>query len=132
MPYKMHPKQFDNVIVMSSNERYEHFITKVADWEQLWILVSEDECFYTRMVENEFEYLSVWPHPVYAEAVNSEYDLGLTIKEIAVDEFLERWIPLLNEKSLKVGVFPDLKGTVWIIDPDELSGEISGEMSQYE
>lgn len=36
MPYAMNQQQFEAVLALSSNERSHHFITKVADWQQLW------------------------------------------------------------------------------------------------
>lgn len=35
MSYRMHPKQLENVFALTSQQRYEHFISKVCDWEEL-------------------------------------------------------------------------------------------------
>lgn len=63
MLYKMNPIQFKSVLALTSKERLEHFISKVADWEQLWILRNEEGTPFTRKTSQGVEYLTVWSHP---------------------------------------------------------------------
>ena len=38
----MNEKQFESVLALDSFGRYSHFISKVADWEQLWGIKNEE------------------------------------------------------------------------------------------
>ena len=38
MSYKMNHRQLENVFTLSSEQRFQHFISKLCDWEELWIL----------------------------------------------------------------------------------------------
>jgi len=132
MPYKMHPKQFENVLSLSSRERYEHFVNKVADWEQLWVLCDSEKNLYTRQVPEGIEFLPIWPHPDYAIETNKLLNMDLEATEIHLNDFIKRWLPGLKKDELKVGVFPDLEGTVWIMEPLDLQSDLIEEATQYE
>ncbi len=133
LSYKMHPKQLENVFSLSSKERYEHFVSKVADWEEVWILIGADNNFLTVNSDaNDIEYLPVWPHPDYAKAYAEGLDLSLEPKLIELTIFMERWLLGLQKDGLKVGTLPNLEVTVWIMEPSDLLTDLENEVSQYE
>lgn len=131
MSYRMHEKQIENVLALNSEERYLHFLNKVADWEQLWVLCDKDDNIFTRATD-EIEYLPVWPHPAYAIESKNILDSELEPSEIKLDEFMGSWLQGLDSDGLKVGVFPDLEGKVWIMEPKDLLRALEEECEQYE
>ncbi len=40
MSYRMHPKQIENIFSLTPKQRYEHFVSKVCDWEELWMKIN--------------------------------------------------------------------------------------------
>ena len=131
MSYHMHPKQLENVFALTSKQRYEHFILKVCDWEELWILEDNNKDFLIITPQEDLAYLPVWPHADYALAFHEIYP-SLKPSRVELDGFLETWLPNLNNDGLKVGVLPNLGTTVWIIDPLDLKAELENELQQYE
>ena len=131
MSYRMHPKQLENVFALTSKQRYEHFILKVCDWEELWILEDNNKDFLIITPQEDLAYLPVWPHADYALAFHEIYP-SLKPSRVELDSFLETWLPNLNNDGLKVGVLPNLGTTVWIIDPLDLKEELENELKQYE
>ena len=131
MSYRMHPKQLENVFALTSKQRYEHFISKVCDWEELWILEDNNKDFLIITPQEDLAYLPVWPHADYALAFHEIYP-SLKPSRVELDSFLETWLPNLNNDGLKVGVLPNLGTTVWIIDPLDLKAELENELQQYE
>ena len=127
----MHPKQLENVFALTSKQRYEHFILKVCDWEELWILEDNNKDFLIITPQEDLAYLPVWPHADYALAFHEVYP-SLKPSRVELDSFLETWLPNLNNDGLKVGVLPNLGTTVWIIDPLDLKAELENELQQYE
>ena len=128
----MNIPQLENVLSLSTEERYQHFVSKVGDWQQLWILTTKEKNSYQRKTGEGSEYLTVWPHPDYATKIDGEWKLDCVATEIDFNSFVEKWIPDLERKGMKVGVFPDLNGNVWIIDPSELKDVLLEEAAQYE
>lgn len=66
MPYMMNEKQFEAVLALDSSKRFEHFIGKVADWQQMWS-VKSDEGWLVPLAPENFEYFPLWPHFEYAQ-----------------------------------------------------------------
>lgn len=131
MPYKMNDAQFNAVLTLDSLKRYDHFIGKVADWEQLWGVRSEEGWLVPEAPEG-FEYFPVWPHPVYAQKVSDLNFPNNEATEIQLNDFLETWIPKFVEDKLKVAVFPDSNWTFWCMDPNDLKDDLFNEISKYE
>ena len=132
MPYKMHPKQYENVLSLSSRDRYLHFVGKVADWEKLWGLYEVNDGWLLRTSPDNTKYISVWPHPAYANEISKEYYPNYKEKVINIQEFMDDFLPKLKEENIKVGVFPDLNGSCIIIDAIELLEDLRGECDLYE
>ncbi|MDQ0065123.1 DUF2750 domain-containing protein [Chryseobacterium lathyri] len=56
----MNSKEIENVLKLEPFKRYEYFIKKVADFEQLWTIVDEDGDYAVSEVD-KFSLISFWP-----------------------------------------------------------------------
>lgn len=104
MSYKIHPKELENVFALNSRKRYEHFISKVCDWEELWILENDEEKFLIECPEPHVKYVPVWPHPEYAEAYEKDYKVYSPAK-IELSSFINNWSPGLNDDGIRSECF---------------------------
>ena len=130
MPYKMNDKQFEAVLVLDSSKRFDHFISEVADWEQLWG-VKSDEGWLVPVAPEGFEYFPLWPHFEYAQKMADENFPGHKAVEISLEELLDHWIPLFEKDKVQVAVFPNREWTFWCIEPRELKEELLNELEKY-
>ncbi|MBO6824549.1 MAG: DUF2750 domain-containing protein, partial [Pseudomonadales bacterium] len=62
MTYHITEEEYEAVLKTSSQIRFEHFVKKVADWEQVWS-VRNDEGWLVPVAPEGFEYFPLWPHP---------------------------------------------------------------------
>ena len=131
MPYRMNEPQFKAVTNLDSFKRFDHFVSKVADWEQMWGVRSEEGWLVPEAPEG-FEYFPVWPHPEYAQKICDLNFPNNTATEISLNDFLEIWIPRFIEDKLKVAVFPNIDWTFWCMEPKDLKDELLNEASKYE
>ncbi|WP_153914852.1 DUF2750 domain-containing protein [Shewanella sp. TC10] len=131
MPYAMNPQQFESVLALSSEERNEHFIGKVADWEQLWAVKNSDG-WLVPVTEDNLEYFPVWPHPEYAQKVADEHFPGHEATEISLEEFTNHWLPTFKKDNVKVGVFPNKEWSLWVMEATDLLECLEDECEQYE
>lgn len=127
----MNDKQYEAVLALDSFKRYDHFVSKVADWQQLWG-VKSDEGWLVPVAPEDFEYFPLWPHPEYAQKVTDENFPGHQAVEISLKELLEHWLPLFEQDKIKVAVFPNSEWTFWCMEPHELKEELQNEMAKYE
>ena len=51
-----------------------------------------------------------WPHPVFAEASAVAEWLGYKPRKIELDDWLEKWIPGMEEDRRMIAVFPTVEG----------------------
>lgn len=132
MPYRMNEKQFDAVLALDGFDRYDYFVSKskVADWELLWGVKSDDG-WLVPVAPEEFDYFPLWPHPEYAQKIADENFPGHRATEISLEELLEHWLPLFEKNQAKVAVFPDREWTFWCIEPQSLKEELLNEMARY-
>ena len=127
----MNEKQFEAVLALDTFERYNHFVNKVADWEQLWS-VKNDEGWLVPVAPEDFEYFPLWPHPEYAQKTTDINFPGHKAVEISTKELLEHWLPLFEQDKVKLAVFPNKEWSFWRIEPNDLKEELLNEMAQYE
>ncbi len=123
-------KKIVNILKMSEDERYNYFIRKVADFEELWGL-SDNGC--ALLGDNDGNrVLPLWPEKEFAELCAVDQWQGYKPEVIELDNFIEKWIPgMLNDKtSINVFSTPNAKGTV--ILPNDLYSDLQDELEQYE
>ncbi|KPQ27587.1 MAG: Protein of unknown function (DUF2750) [Marinobacter excellens HL-55] len=119
------------ILGLDGEERYDYFLSLVAEEREVWILVNADNRFLKISSEDEgVEYLPVWP----ASAFALEYAKGaedLSPKSISLPDFFRKWVPGLTKDGLEVGVLPGLDKTVWITEAEELKRDLQDAMSDF-
>lgn len=127
----MSSNEQNQVMEMDGEERYDYFLSQVAEEREIWILVNNDSRFLKIASDDgDVEYLPVWPTAAFA----SEYASGgeeLTPRSISLPDFFRKWVPGLTKDGLDVGVFPGLDKTVWITEPAELKQDLQDVMSEF-
>ncbi|WP_296930013.1 DUF2750 domain-containing protein [uncultured Marinobacter sp.] len=127
----MSTENLDQVIEMDGEERYDYFLSHVAEEREIWILVNSESRFLKIASDDgDVEYLPVWPTSAFA----SDYADGgdeLTPRSISLPDFFRKWVPGLTKDGLDVGVFPGLDKTVWITEPAELKQDLQDVMSEF-
>jgi len=127
----MSSDELNQVIEMDGEERYDYFLSQVAEEREIWILVNSESRFLKIASDNgDVEYLPVWP----ASAFAAQYANGgdeLTPRSISLPDFFRKWVPGLTSDGLDVGVFPGLDKTVWITEPEELKRDLQDAMSDF-
>ncbi|MGE8533918.1 DUF2750 domain-containing protein [Chryseobacterium sp. 22543] len=115
---------------MSEDERYNYFIRKVADFEELWGLNDDGWALLGDNDDNRI--FPVWPEKEFAVLCAVDQWKNYKPEVITLDNFIEKWIPgMTNDKTL-VNVFltPNAKGTV--TSPKDLLDYLQEELEQYE
>lgn len=131
VPYKLNQQQFAAVLRLPGDERYRHFIARVADWEEIWALKSEDG-FVSLADDEGHACLPVWPHPDYAVALATEDWSGSSPSLIKLAHFLEKWVEGMSRDGVHVAVFPNRAGRGVVVAPDRLKSDLETELEKSE
>ncbi|WP_043931732.1 DUF2750 domain-containing protein [Bacillus sp. EB01] len=124
----MHKKEIETVFSLPAQKRYEYFIKKVADYEQLWGLyeggwaISEDD--------NGNKLIPFWPKREFAELSSIKEWSHYQPKKIDLEDFISKWIPGMKRDGLRVSVFWNNKNSI-MMDIDRLLGDLKEELENY-
>ncbi|MCH8497927.1 MAG: DUF2750 domain-containing protein [Marinobacter sp.] len=119
------------LLSLDGEERYDHFLSLVAEEREIWILVnSENRFLKIASDEDGMQYLPVWPAEVFALNYAQGSD-DLTPLCITLPDFFRKWVPGLSRDGLEVGVFPGLDSTLWITEAEELKRDLQDAMSDF-
>jgi len=117
---EIHDGEFAALSALTSTERYELFLRRAADWEQVWTLEADDQ-----MPSR------VWPHRRFAEACRSDCR---DQRAVAVD--VHEWIAALSrlpkESSSVILVFPTQSDSGAEIESAQVCADLLAELDQYE
>jgi hypothetical protein len=131
MPRNLTDQEMAAVTSLPADERYQHFIKQVADWESLWSLKDADE-WCTVANEKDQICLPVWPHAQYAFAWAIEEFSSCVPTEISVDDWLGQLHKAAVNCAWKIAVFPTVGDPGVLIDPNRFAKDLGLELSQYE
>lgn len=124
----MNQKEFESVIKQAPNIRYEYFIKKVADYEEVWGLY--DDGWATAQDDNGNMLIPFFPKKEFAEycAVN---EWGNYIAEpIELNEFIEEFLVGMKEDGVNPSIFPTINDAV-MVEIDVLLRDLNNELENY-
>ncbi|MDH5446990.1 MAG: DUF2750 domain-containing protein [Gammaproteobacteria bacterium] len=131
MSYRINDKEIENVLALSGADRYEHFVKRVADWEEVWSLQDKNGWVSSENDEG-IKSIPVWPHPEYTKLCAEENWKGNNPSSIELQAFIEKWLPGMEKDGLLVAVFPTPSGKGVQVTPAELKQHLQEECEQYE
>src|SRR5919202_1054757 len=69
MAWELGDAEYESVRTLPDEERYEYFVSRVADTQRLWGLKSPGGDWAFATDENGTEVVAVWPHERYAHGI---------------------------------------------------------------
>lgn len=131
MTYIVNDKEITNVLSLSGPDRYEHFVNRVADWEELWGL--KDDAGWVTLANDEGEEgIPLWPHPEYAKmCANGPWE-GNQPALIDLRSFIEKWLPGMEHDGMLVAVFPTPEGKGVFVLSSVLAEDLNEALNQYD
>jgi hypothetical protein len=120
------------VTQLSIEDRYDYFIRKVADFEEVWGLFS-DQGGRATLGTGDKIVVPFWPEEDFAVLCATEQWQGYVPKMISLEDFMAKWIPGLQRDQRLVNIFyvPQTKEGS-IIEPGDLLSDLENELSNYE
>jgi len=111
-------EQADAVNRMPAEQRYDFFISKAITEQQVWGLASDEG--WVILPEDGEEVFPVWPYAELAELWRSGEFSDCQPKAIPLADWLEKWLPGMQEDGLLAAVCPDSEGDAIIVGAEEL------------
>lgn len=109
--------------------RYEHFIKRAADFEQVWGLYKDGWAMAS--TNDGQQVFPVWPSKEFAALCATGDWAACEPKAISVYELIEDVVPTLEEEKTAIGIFPtpNDKGVVPALN--QLLADLNAELQRY-
>lgn len=127
---KMHDKEFTALLRLPAAERYSLFIRRVADWEEVWSLRT-DQGWSLMANDQGVELIPVWPHQRFADACADPQKKELSAA-ISLNDWLKKWLPGMEKDGRQIAVFPVPDGKGMVVSPARVKADLLIECAQYE
>ncbi|MCM3128457.1 MULTISPECIES: DUF2750 domain-containing protein [unclassified Paenibacillus] len=124
----MNNKEFEAVIKLPANVRYEYFIKRIADAEEVWGLY--DNGWAVTADERGNLLLPFWPKKEFAEACAIEDWKSYKGKLIDLSEFVVEFLPQLKKDGIRPSIFFNNEDSA-VLEVDILIRDIEAELENY-
>lgn len=124
----MNQKELEIVLKLEGPKRYEYFIKKIVDFEELWGLYNDG--WAMTCDDNYNEMIPLWPKKEFAEfcAIN-EWE-KYKAKSINLYDFIDKWLPDMKKKFIKPSIFWNNNDSV-VLAIDDLIKDLNEELENY-
>ncbi|MBT2636929.1 DUF2750 domain-containing protein [Bacillus sp. ISL-39] len=124
----MNQHEFETVIKQTAAIRYEYFIKKAADYEEVWGLYNKG--WATAQDDMRNILIPFFPNEKFAETFAKNEWEGFRAKKIELDNFLEKWLPGMKSDGVKPSIFPTDTDSA-VMDVDTLVKDLEAELENY-
>ena len=131
MPCNLNPPQAKAVLALDSRARSTHCLGQIGDCEELWG-ARNDEGWLIRCAPDDGQYFPIWPHPEYARITLGDLFPEHTAERITLDDFMSEWLPRFRDEGVKIGIFPNVEWTMWLMEAEDVIVSLNDEIAQYE
>lgn len=130
MSYKLSEKEQAAVSALRPEQRLEHFVKRVADWEEIWSLKAPSD-WVMAGTESGARVFPIWPHPNYAKTCVCNQWSDSSPEAISLEHFMNAWVPGLTKDGVKVAVFPTPNSGGAVTEPTALKELLEKELENY-
>lgn len=125
----MNEKEFNAVIKLPANVRYEYFIKKVVDYETVWGLY--DDGWAVQEDDNGNKLLPFWPKKAFAEYCSVGEWANYSTESIELYDFIQEFLPLLLKEGYKPSIFHNNIDSA-VLEIQTLITDLKAELEKYE
>jgi len=125
----MNHHEIENVSKLSPKSRYDYFIRKIADFEELWTIIDANSDFTLAEIENS-TVISFWTHEAFIES-NLTPDWADCIPfKMDIDTLQDIVIPLIRQNNYLINVFPVDSRIGYIVALNDFVNDLNEELEQ--
>ena len=126
----MHPDKLKNIFNLSAEDRYGYFISKVADFEEVW-LIKDGNRYVTLGDTNDQITIPVLPEKEFADLLLTEDWSECIVERMDLYKFMD-WLDQLQEENIRIAGFPKDNFKAVVVEPEEMKNHLLYELQQYE
>jgi hypothetical protein len=126
---RLNIKEIQAVSSLTGQQRYEYFIKKVADNNELWILQNNG---WALVSDAKKEYLPIWSHLEFAELNRVGNWSNYLPYSIKLEDFISTILTQIQNDNISTCVFLTIEDYGVCPSNDQLKRDLLNEISLYE
>lgn len=126
----MNQQKINNILALSSKERYGYLLRKVTDFETIY-LITDNEDKYVLIGSNNSRVIPVWPEKEFAELFLTDDWGSYKVVEYGIHDFIE-WLNDLEKEKIDLAGFPNINFNTVHVSAMDMRNHLLFELSQYE
>lgn len=124
------PQEIESIFKRPGERRYEYFIKKVADTEEVFGLADEEG--WLMLSEGDTDALPLFPFAEFAETFRTSAGLEENeVEMLDLNELLD-WLDDIEKDGLKIAVFPNTEFSCVVMEPSRLKTDLQTELEKYD
>lgn len=125
-------KEIQHVLALASSQKYTYFISKIADWEQVWS-VGDGQNLATSWDDEKHLSLPLWAAKAYVELCLTDEWANFTPMQFSLEHLMTEILPDMHEANISVALMmqPDGRKTP-VYNAAALLADLKKECQQYE
>ncbi len=127
---RINAKEVESVVKLPGKRRYDYFIKKVADQNQIWGLWNGG--WAMGLTDTGTRTVPVWPAKEYAELCQIGDWRDFQPKAIPLQEFMHEMLPNLVREGIRVSIFDTPSESSVLVSDNELLESLESELSKIE
>ncbi|WP_312901539.1 DUF2750 domain-containing protein [Chryseobacterium taichungense] len=127
----MNNKEKENILKLEPYKRYQYFIKKIADFEELWTIVDEDGNYALSDVDNH-TLISLWTSEEFVKSnLEQGWEKCKPIK-LTLDELREELFELIVDEGYLINIFPINGRSGFVVNLNEFIRDLDEELDKIE
>lgn len=127
--FKPTSKEIESVINLDEKKRYEYFLKKIVDWEEVWGLFNDGWAMQSD--ENGNDYFPIWPAKEYADLNRSSEWKEYNSESFGIVDLVNELIPKLRESGVNLSIFPVKSKVGMTLSIDQFIDDLNSEHDKY-
>lgn len=127
----LNERAIENISLLEPFKRYQYFIKKVADFEEVWILVNQNNDIAFAEIESKI-LIPLWSGKEFASSCMEGVWNNYYPKKVDLKSFYTEVLPFVNEKDALLDVFPVKNRSGFVVAFEEFNRDLDEELENYE
>lgn len=128
----MNLKEIENVSKLEPQKRYQYFIKKIADFEELWTITDNEGYYVINEIDGKLMF-SLWPQEEYVKHFLKSADWSdCEICSISLEELESDIYKFIEKENFLVNVFPVNGKSGFVVNLEELKRDLALELDKFD
>lgn len=121
-------KEIEVVSNLPVSKRYEYFIKKVVDFEEVWGLF--DDGWAISEDDNGNPLMPFWPKKEFANLCAVDQWENYKSEPIELEDFIQNWLPGMKKDGIQISIFENNVDSA-VLNIDTIILDLENELSKY-